>query len=263
MTRIKETFNRLRAGKEKALITYIMAGDPSLRETRRLVSDLEAAGADLVELGVPFSDPMADGPTIQRAAGRGLRKGVTLRKVIGLVKQIRRDSQIPIVLMTYFNPILKYGLEDCVRDAADAGVDGFIVPDLIPEEAGEFIAACRGRSLDTIFLLAPTSTPDRVRRVADASSGFVYYVSITGITGSALRVSRSIGRRIREAGRASALPVAVGFGVSRPEEAAAMARIADGVIVGSAIVQQIEEGGNVRRFVTSLKRAVTGATRKA
>lgn len=262
MNRIKETFNQLRARKEKALITYIMAGDPSLRETRRLVSDLEAAGADLVELGVPFSDPMADGPTIQRAAGRGLRQGVTLRKVIGLVRQIRRDSQIPIVLMTYFNPVLKYGLEACVRDAADAGVDGFIVPDLIPEEASEFIAACRGRRLDTIFLLAPTSTPDRVGRVAGASSGFVYYVSITGITGSALRVSRSIGKRIREAGRASGLPVAVGFGVSRPVEAAAMARIADGVIVGSAIVQRVEKGQNVRRFVASLKKAVARVTKR-
>ena len=261
MSRIKETFDALRARGEKALIAYIMAGDPSLPETAELVLELEAGGADIVELGVPFSDPVADGPTIQRAANRALAGGATLRKVIREVRRIRRRTRIPIVLMTYYNPVLQYGIAACLRDAARAGVDGFIVPDLIPDEAEDFIRVCRREDLDTVFLLAPTSTPERVRIVSSQCRGFLYYVSMTGITGAELRVSSGIGRRIREAGRVSGLPVAVGFGVSKPAEAEAMARLADGVIVGSAIVKRVEAGKPVARFVRSLKRAVLRAGR--
>lgn len=241
---------------EKALIAYIMAGDPSLKETRRLVRGLESAGADIVELGVPFSDPMADGPVIQGAASRAISRGVTLRRVIQTVREIRLDTEIPIILMTYYNPILKYGEGKFVREAVKAGVDGVIVPDLIPDEADDFIVQARRHGLDTIFLLAPTSTPDRVRKVSAACTGFVYYVSMTGITGSRLSVSGKIGRRIKSISRGSGLPVAVGFGVSRPEEAKAMARISDGVIVGSAIVKKIEAGKDVRPFVRSLKKGI-------
>lgn len=256
MNRIRKTFSALKDRGEKALIAYIMAGDPSLKETRKLVSSLAASGADLVELGVPFSDPMADGPVIQRAASRAIGRGVTLRRVIETVRDIRLDTEIPIILMTYYNPILKYGERKFVKEAVKAGVDGVIVPDLIPDEADDFIGHARRFGLDTIFLLAPTSTPDRVRKVSAACTGFVYYVSMTGITGTHLSVSGEIGRRIRAVGRTSGLPVAVGFGVSKPEEAKAMARISDGVIVGSAIVRRIEAGKDVRPFVRSLKKGV-------
>jgi len=238
-----------------------MAGDPSLAQTRKLVLHLQEAGSDLIELGVPFSDPVADGPTIQRAAVRALKKGTTLRKVIDLVAELRARVRIPIILMTYFNPIMKIGEDEFVRLASSAGVDGVIVPDLIPDEGRSFLRASHAAGLDTICLLAPTSTPERVRRVARASTGFIYYVSITGITGADLRVDSDIGDRIRDVSETYRKPVCVGFGVSRPEEARNMARISDGVIVGSAIVRLVEEKKDIRPFVSSLKRAVQRAHR--
>ncbi len=261
MGRIHQTFKELAKRGDKALISYIMAGDPSLAQTRKLILQLEEAGSDLIELGVPFSDPVADGPTIQRAAVRALKKGVTLRKVIDLVAEVRDKVRAPIILMTYFNPIVKMGEETFAREAARAGVDGVIVPDLIPDEGAAFLQTARSAALDPICLLAPTSTPDRVKKVARASRGFIYYVSITGITGSGLRVDSDIAERIRSISSSYGKPVCVGFGVSRPEEARKMAEISDGVIVGSAIVRMVEERKDIRAFVGALKRAVKRAGR--
>jgi tryptophan synthase alpha chain len=257
MTRIGKAFKRLKKDGGKAFIPYIMAGDPSLETTKETVLMLEQCGADIVELGVPFSDPLADGPTIQRAAERALKNGVTLRKVIAFVKDIRPSTQIPLILMTYFNPIFKYGSDSFIRDAADAGVDGLIIPDLPPDEAADFIKHARKANLDTIFLLAPTSTEDRIRIVAKASRGFLYYVSITGTTGSGLLFDGSMERLISEIKGFTDTPVAVGFGVSTPEDAAAVAKIADGVIVGSALVKKLHETPDtLKDYVISLRQAI-------
>ena len=256
-SRIANTFRKLQKEGKKAFIPYVMAGDPSLEMTKDIVLLFEECGADIVELGVPFSDPLADGPTIQRASERALQNGVTLRKVISHVRILRNHTQIPIVLMTYFNPVFKYGLEHFVRDARDAGVNGVIIPDLPPDEAGDFIKLSRKADLDTIFLLAPTSTDDRIKKVQRASSGFIYYVSITGITGSALLLDGSMDIVISKIKRYTEKPVAVGFGVSKPEEASAVSRIADGVIIGSAIVKRIRESsGDLRNYLASLREAI-------
>ncbi len=255
ITRITKKFKKLKKDSKKAFIPYIMAGDPSLEKTRELVLMLEREGADIIELGVPFSDPLADGPVIQAAADRALKRGVTLKKVMALVSDLRADTQIPIVLMTYYNPIYKYGLEAFVRDAVKSGVDGIIVPDLPPDEATEINGYAKKQGLDIIFLFAPTSTEDRRKIVSRASNGFIYYVSIAGITGSALKLQGDAAAHIKEVQAISGKPVAVGFGVSTPEEAAAVAKIADGVIVGSAIVKQISQPG-LDQFVRSLRNAI-------
>jgi len=257
MTRIGKAFKRLKKDGGKAFIPYIMAGDPSLETTKETVLMLEQCGADIVELGVPFSDPLADGPTIQRAAERALKNNVTIRKVIAFVKDIRSSTQIPLILMTYFNPVFKYGSERFIRDASDANVDGLIIPDLPPDEAADFIKHARKANLDTIFLLAPTSTEDRIRIVAKASRGFIYYVSITGTTGSGLLFDGSMERLISEIKGCTDTPIAVGFGVSTPEDAAAVAKVADGVIVGSAIVKKLHETPDtLKDYVISLRQAI-------
>jgi tryptophan synthase alpha chain len=257
MTRIGRAFKRLKKDGGKAFIPYIMAGDPSFETTKATVLMLEQCGADIVELGVPFSDPLADGPTIQRAAERALKNNVTIRKVIAFVKDIRSSTQIPLILMTYFNPVFKYGSESFIRDAADAGVDGLIIPDLPPDEAADFIKHARKANIDTIFLLAPTSTEDRIKIVTKASRGFLYYVSITGTTGSGLLFDGSMERLISEIKGCTETPVAVGFGVSTPEDAAAVAKIADGVIVGSAIVKRLHETPDtLKDYVISLRQAI-------
>ena len=263
-TRIADTFDRLRAEGRSAFITYIMAGAPSLKRTGELVGLLEENGADIIELGVPFTDPMADGPVIQRAAEVGLKRGVTLGKVIALVKKLRKATEIPIVLMTYYNPVLKYGLKSFARDASEAGVDGMIIPDLPPHEAGEFKREADLKNIDTIFLFAPTSTEERVKLVAKRSSGFIYYVSIAGITGAKLAVNNTTRRLIKSARKHSGgKPVALGFGVSTPKEAGVVAGLADGVIVGSAIVKRTEEPG-LDKFIRSLRHGIDRAavTRK-
>ena len=256
-SRIDKTFKRLKKEGKKAFIPYIMAGDPSLQMTKDIVLLFEKCGADIVELGVPFSDPLADGPTIQRASERALKNGVTLRKVISLVKDVRQKTQIPIVLMTYYNPVFKYREDDFIRDAKDAGVDGVIVPDLPPDEAEDFIKISKKTSLNTIFLLAPTSTEDRIKKVVRASSGFIYYVSITGITGAALLLDGSMEVLISNIKRYTDKPIAVGFGVSTPLEATAVAKVSDGVIVGSAIVKKIHETPNeLESYLMSLRKAI-------
>lgn len=234
-----------------------MAGDPNLEKTMENVLLLEECGADIVELGVPFSDPLADGPTIQRAAERALKAGVTLKKIMPFVKKLRQHTQIPIVLMTYYNPVFKYGEEFFVKDAVDAGVDGAIIPDLPPEEGESFIKTSRIHNLSTIFLAAPTSTDERIKKIIKTCSGFVYYVSITGITGSRLILDGAFKNHIKAVQQLSDKPVAVGFGVSTPDDAKNIAQMADGVIIGSAIVKKFyEHHGGAKEFIKKLREAI-------
>jgi tryptophan synthase alpha chain len=258
MNRIDATFKKLKAARHKAFIPYIMAGDPSPEETRGTVLLLEKCGADIVELGVPFTDPLADGPTIQRAAERALQAGVTLSTVIGIVRDLRKDTQIPLLLMTYYNPIFKYGEEQFVRDAVDAGVDGVIIPDLPPDEAGGLLRLSKLAGLATVFLLAPTSTGERVKKVAKATRGFLYYVSMTGITGGKILLDESIRNSIDMIRNITDKPIAVGFGIATPEEARSVSEFADAVIVGSAIVKRLHESPeSLESYVTQLRRAIT------
>jgi len=256
MNRIDRTFKELRKNGRKALIPYIMAGDPDLDATIKHINDLESSGADIIELGVPFSDPLADGPTIQKAAERSLQKGTTLRKVLNLVKEVRKTSEIPLILMTYYNPIFKLGVESFITKAVKAGVDGVIIPDLIPDEADEFMKLSRQHNLDTIFLLAPTSTNDRIKKVTKASTGFIYFVSITGITGAKLSMGSLMKKNLAAINSATKKPVAVGFGVSTAKEAASVAKMADGVIIGSAIVKLIAKGKNIKSFIKNVRKAI-------
>lgn len=260
-TRISRLFETLRSQNRKAFIPYLMAGDPDTGATLSHVLLLEKCGADIIELGVPFSDPIADGPTIQKAAVRALQSGTTLRKVLSLVKEIRLHTEIPLILMTYYNPVFKYGNDSFVRDAMQAGVDGVIVPDLPPEEAGELIRLSRnvpgGKRFDTIFLTAPTSTPERIKRIASASSGFVYYVSMTGITGTKLELDQAFRGHLGLLKKATDKPVAVGFGIATPEQAQTIAQLADGVVVGSAIVKVFNEAPDKAEiFIRGLREAI-------
>lgn len=260
-TRIQSLFNRLRAEKRTALIAYLTAGDPSPNHTPPLVAALERGGVDLVEVGVPFSDPIADGPVIQRGSDRALKAGTTLKKVLEIVQRVRERSQIPLLLFTYLNPVFRYGLDTLARDAKAAGIDGCLLTDLSVEEAAPYVSAMRAAGLDTVFLAAPTSTPERLKLVAEYSTGFVYLVSRTGVTGERESVSDAL-EPLAIAMRASTeLPVVAGFGISTPEQAAAVAKIADGVVVGSAIVRLIEQNAGeeaLERFARELRRGIDG-----
>lgn len=257
-SKITTTFEKLKARGGKAFIPYIMAGDPDLAETLRRVLLLEKCGADIVELGVPFSDPLADGPTIQAAAERALKAGVTLKKVIAFVRELRQHTAVPIVLMTYYNPVFKYSEEAFVRDASEAGVDGVIIPDLPPDEAKTLRAlSSRKGGLDTIFLAAPTSTAQRIKLITTACSGFVYYVSMTGITGSQLSIDGELRDHLALVRQATNKPVAVGFGVSTPEQARTLRQVSDGVIVGSAIVKKFHEHpADAAQYISQLREAI-------
>ncbi len=264
--RLETTFQRLRDKREKALIAYLMAGDPGLAETEQLVLALEQAGADIIELGVPFSDPIADGPVIQQAAERALKSGTSLRKILDSVKSLRQRTQVPIVLMLYYNSIHAMGCKEFCNAAKTAGVDGLIVPDMPPDESGPLKGPADAAGLPLIFLLAPTSTTDRRKLVAKESHGFVYYVSLTGITGAKLSNVGDVQDNVKKLRKVSTSPVAVGFGVATPEDAARVSKIADGVIVGSAIVKRIASHqqdpamvGHVAEFVRSLKAAMAPA----
>jgi tryptophan synthase alpha chain len=246
-----------------------MAGDPSLNETEQLVLELEQAGADIIELGVPFSDPIADGPVIQQAAERALRSRTSLRTILPMVRRLRARTQIPLVLMAYYNNIHAFGPERFCHEAVQAGIDGLIVPDMPPDEAGPLKGPAAAAGLQLIFLLAPTSTAERRTFVARQSQGFVYYVSLTGITGAKLLSVADVGKNVEKIRKVTHVPVAVGFGVATPEDAANVAGIADGVIVGSAIVKQIaayhQEPGMVKQvaeFVRSMKTAMRAAQPK-
>ncbi len=256
MNRIDAQFARLKQEGRAALIPYITAGDPTLARTRSLITALERAGADLIELGIPFSDPLADGKTNQEAAERALRNGVTLRDVLALVQDVRTVSQIPIVFFTYLNPVFRYGFERFARDAAAAGVDGVLTLDMPPEEAGALKQALDAAAVRTIFLVAPTSGDDRVRAISAQASGFIYYVSRTGVTGERSDIPAELGEKIAEIRRHTALPVAVGFGVSSPAHVQGIAAHADGVVVGSAIVRRIGEGGDTDAMVASVEEFV-------
>ena len=241
MSRIEAAFRQSREQGRAAFVPYITAGDPSPERTPELVHALEEAGADIVELGVPFSDPLADGPVNQRAAERALAAGTDLGLVLELIQQIRRNSSIPLVLFTYFNPIHRMGVDTLARRAAAVGLDGILVTDLAVEEAEDYIRQMRQVDLDTIFLLAPTSAPSRVSRVISQSRGFVYYISRAGVTGDPSDLSESLEEEVSGLRRNADLPVAVGFGISTPEQAHRTAQIADGVVVGSALVRQVEK----------------------
>ncbi len=256
-SRVSRTFLSLRKQNRKAFIAYIMAGDPGLQRTKEMVRILEDCGVDIIELGVPFSDPMADGPVIQAAAQRAVEAGTTLHMVINLVAELRKTTEIPIILMTYYNPVFKYGEARFVENAHAAGVDGIIVPDLPPDEAEAMMKLTRKKPFDLIFLLAPTSTEQRIKKVSKASQGFIYYVSITGITGSRLSLDPAIESHISRIRSASDTPIAVGFGISTPEEASTVARLADGVIIGSAIVKKINEPDDaISAYLSTMRDAI-------
>ncbi len=244
MNRIKNRFQQLCEAGEKAFIPYITAGDPTLERTAEIVQALEKAGADIVELGIPFSDPLADGVVNQEAAMRALRHGTTLHNVLGMVSDLRAHTQIPIVLFTYFNPVHSYGLAQFGPDCRAAGVDGVLCVDLPPEEAAEYKASLDAHDIATIFLLAPTSTAERTKTVSRQCTGFVYYVSRTGVTGERAAVEQDVRSMVAKIKECTDTPVAVGFGISKPEHAAEVAGYADGVIVGSAIVRLIGELGD-------------------
>src|SRR2546426_2195410 len=241
MTRIEAKFNELRREAGNAFIPYITAGDPTLEATEQIILELERSGADIIELGVPFSDPMADGPVIQRASERALANHVSVRDCLDLVRRVRRQSEIPIVLFSYLNPLLSIGLGRLGDELKSAGVDGVLGTDLVPEEAGEFRAAMRGADIDLIFLVAPTSTDERIKLVTEASRGFVYAVSRTGVTGVRQSLSEAASNLVERVRRFTDLPVAVGFGISTPEHVAEVWQHADAAVVGSRIVAEIEK----------------------
>jgi tryptophan synthase alpha chain len=253
MSRIQSLFDGRR---RKALIAYLTAGDPSPARTPELVAALERGGADLIELGVPFSDPIADGPVIQRGVERALKAGTNLAAVLEIARTIRKSSQIPLLLFTYLNPVLRYGVEKLARDAQAAGIDGCLLTDLSVEEAEPYVKAMRAAELDTVFLGAPTSTPERLKLVAKYSTGFVYLVSRTGVTGERDSLSESVAPLVRSMREISPLPLAVGFGISTPEQAREVAQMADGVVVGSAFVRLIGEGGDLETFARALRRGM-------
>lgn len=265
MSRTQATFQRLAAQGRKALIPFITAGDPDGDLTLSLMHALVEAGADVIELGVPFSDPMADGPTIQRASERALARGMTLKKVLGLVSAFRKDNaDTPVVLMGYANPIEAMGQEAFAAAAADAGVDGVLVVDYPPEEAMEFGRTVKARGIDPIFLLAPTSTDARIGQVAEVASGYVYYVSLAGVTGAGHLNIEAVAARLPTIREKTGLPVGVGFGIRDAATAARIAAFADAVVVGSRIIEEIEKStaetacGNVKALVADIRRGIDG-----
>ncbi|MBV9268544.1 MAG: tryptophan synthase subunit alpha [Acidobacteriaceae bacterium] len=240
-TRIGRLFEAAKADGRKAFIAYLTGGDPNLERTASLMLALERGGADLIELGVPFSDPIADGPVIQRASDRALRGGATLSGLLETVRRVRRESEVPILLFSYMNPLLRYGFEKLAADASAAGIDGVLMTDLCVEEAEEPVRSLRDRGLDTVFLAAPTSSERRLRLVAEHSSGFVYLVSRTGVTGERQSLSTAAAPLANKMRQITSLPLAIGFGISTPDQVQEVANIADGVVVGSALVKSIEK----------------------
>lgn len=264
--RIAGTFAKLAEKGEKALVTFITAGDPDLETTKEIILDLERAGSDIIELGMPFSDPMADGPTIQLSSERALAAGTTLPSILDIVRAVREKTQVPVILMGYYNPIFHYGPERFIADAAAAGVDGVLIVDLPPEEseAEGFSAAARKAGLDLIFLLAPTSGDARIQKVLSTGRGFVYYVSVTGVTGARKEVSGSLRQEVETIRERSPLPVIVGFGISDPAQAGTVASFSDGVVVGSALVKffQDYQGDALREKVVEFVSALKSGLRK-
>ena len=247
MSRIGARFERRRGEGKPAFVAFLSAGDPSLERTVEAALELDQVGVDVLELGVPFSDPLADGPVIQRASERALARGVTLARVLETVERIRERSELPLLLFSYYNPLLQHGLARLACDARAAGVDGVLVTDLPPEEAGEWITAARDSELDTVFLASPTGPAARLRKVAEASRGFVYAISRTGVTGERQSLSEDARPLVERLRALTRVPVALGFGLSTPEQVREAAAVADGVVVGSALVRFLEEhpGGDL------------------
>jgi tryptophan synthase alpha chain len=269
--RIGRKFRALADAGELGLIAYITAGDPSLEASAKIVLATAEAGADIIELGVPFSDPVADGPVIQRASDRALRSGTTLTGVLELVRQLRTRTDVPLVLFSYFNPLLQMGLEKFAEAAASAGADGVLATDLTPEEAGEYRAALGSHGLDRIFLAAPTSTDERLARIAEASTGFLYLVSRTGVTGTREVLPEGLPALARRVRKFTSLPIGVGFGISAPAHVSALGGIADAAVVGSALMAEVEGAPsadaaavNVAALVRTLKNAArSGLSRRS
>jgi tryptophan synthase alpha chain len=257
VTRIGERFARRRKEGRTAFVAFLTAGDPSLERTVELAGQLDEAGVDVLELGVPFSDPLADGPVIQRASERALRRGTTLARVLDAVRSIRKKTELPLLLFSYLNPILQYGVDRLAGEARQAGLDGVLVTDLPPEEADGWLKAARKAELDTVFLAAPTSPDERLRRVAEASRGFVYAISRTGVTGERTALSDDARPLVARLKKHTEEPVAIGFGISTPEQWKAAGEVADGVVVGSALVRFLEESpeGDLGAQVRWLKSA--------
>ena len=254
--RIRSAFEALRSSGELGIVAYITAGDPSLDATLKFVLALAEAGADVIELGVPFSDPLADGPTIQRASERALKAGTTLASVLELVRRIRKSSQVPLVLFSYYNPILQMGLEKFASAAASAGADGVLATDLTPEESEDYRRIMRLHSLDTIFLGAPTSTDERLAKIAGCSSGFLYLISRTDVTGAKDSLPDDLPALLRRARSVTVLPIAVGFGISLPGHVSVLGGLADAAVVGSALVSEIEKAKSVDAAATALAERV-------
>ena len=257
-------FEKLKAEKRKALVVFITAGDPDLEQTKSILDVIDDSGADIIELGVPFSDPLADGSIIQAASLRSLKSGTTLKKIISLVKEIRRTRNLPIILMTSFNPVFVYGEQQFVKDAVSVGVDGVIIPDLPPEEADKFSVCAEESGLDLIHLLAPTSPNERIEMVAKKGRGFIYYISLTGTTGVRAKLADDLGDKVASIKQISDIPVLIGFGISSPDLAREATKFSDGVIVGSAVVKLIESNSEpiernkkLAEFITSIKQAIS------
>jgi tryptophan synthase alpha chain len=261
MSRIAGTFRRLQKSGEAALIPYVTVGYTSLDLTRRILPIIARQGADLIELGIPFSDPLADGATVQRASHAALEAGVTVADCLSVAAEARRANEVPLIFMSYYNPIHRYGLARFAADSAASGVDGLIIPDLPPEEAGDLKAACDAAGIDLIFLVAPTSTDERISQVAQMASGFVYCVSLVGVTGARSELGTSVSQLVERVRRFTDLPLVVGFGIGKPEQVAQVAAIADGAVVGSALVNLIESHPEdevileVSDYIRSLKEA--------
>lgn len=263
MGRIEATFKRLKNEQRKALIPFVTAGDPSLAQTEKIVYQLEKAGADIIELGVPFSDPMADGPVIQLASERALKKGATLAGVLELVKKIRKRSEIPLLLMGYFNPIYCMGMEKFAKQASQVGVDAVLIVDLPVEEAGKFKKILNQYGIRLIFLITPTSNDERLKKIKKLASGFVYYVSMTGVTGAKLQASDELNSHLQKVHSIINLPLVIGFGISKPAQAVVYARKGEGVVVGSALIKKLFscKGASVQvkqahRFLSSFRQAL-------
>lgn len=252
MSRIREVLENLRREGRHAFIPYITAGDPDLETTESILLALADAGADVIELGVPFSDPMADGPVIQRASERALQRPLGVKDILPVVERFRRSSDVPIVLFTYYNPLLQLASEDMGERLRAARVDGVLITDLIPEEAGDFVSRMRRAGVETIFLVAPTSTDERIKMIAEYASGFIYVVARTGVTGMRENLSHEVQSLVERVRRVSDLPVAVGFGIATPEHVREVWRYADGAVVGSRLVLEIEKHLGTPEIVSSV-----------
>jgi tryptophan synthase alpha chain len=258
MNRIDDVFNKKG---HKALIAYVTVGYPSIESTLKIVPLLAESGCDIIELGIPFSDPMADGATIQHASHCALQNGVTTKMCLDLVEELRKKTNVPLIFMTYYNPVYHYGLEKFCNDSVTSGIDGLIVPDLTPDEGGELENITKITGLDLIYLLSPTSTAERIELVSQKSRGFIYMVSLTGVTGARDNMKLDIDNFITDVRKATGMPLCVGFGISTPEQAKGVSKIADGVIIGSQIIKLMEKDDNfasVGKFIKECRQAMDG-----